>query len=163
MSHYQQRFVVNAPLEVVWRIHDDPVTLKALTPPPLRVRILEKDDPLMVGSTLKFRMFLVGPLGVIWQAIYDEFVPYQVGMTQCGFVDRALKSPFYRWSHRHTFEALSPSESAITDSVTFELLPGPLGKLVNGLVGLPAVAFLFAYRRFKTKRLIAQALRSRKH
>ncbi|CAG0999510.1 MAG: SRPBCC family protein [Anaerolineae bacterium] len=163
MARYQQRFVVNAPLEVVWRIHDDPVTLKALTPPPLRVTILEKDDPLKVGSTLKFRMFLVGPLGVIWQAIYDEFTPYQVGITQCGFVDRALRSPFYAWRHRHTFEALSASQSAITDAVTFELLPGVLGKLVNGLVGLPAVAILFAYRRFKTKRLITQALRSRKY
>jgi len=153
MAHFKQTFRVKAPLSATWKLHDDPAALRDLTPPPLRVRILVLDNPLVKGSTLKFRLVLVGPLGATWHAVYDEFQPYQPGVSECGFVDRALSSPFRAWSHRHTFRALPDGTSTVTDEATFQLAGGPL---VSWILGWPLVAFLFLYRRFQTRRLLAQ-------
>jgi ligand-binding SRPBCC domain-containing protein len=159
MAHFRQRFVVKAPLPEVWRFHDDPVALKALTPPPLRVKILAKDEPLQAGGTLKFRLALFGiqPLGATWHAIYDEFNPYREGEQCASFVDRSLCSPFHFWIHRHTFEALPDGNTACTDDVTFHLTPlrGALGKLLDALV-YPSILFLFFYRQLQTRRILAK-------
>ncbi len=159
MARFKQRFVVKAPLPAVWRFHDDPIALKDLTPPPLRVKLLAKDDPLQAGGTLKFRLALFGiqPLGATWHAIYDEFNAYQEGAQTCSFVDRSLSSPFHMWVHRHTFEALSDGSTACTDEVTFHLTPlrGLLGGILDGLV-YPSIVFLFLYRQFQTRRLLAK-------
>jgi ligand-binding SRPBCC domain-containing protein len=157
MARFKHRFRVRAPLHAVWTLYDDPSALKALTPPPLRVRILHKDEPLQAGAHLKFRLVLIGPLGATWHAIYDEFTPYELGMTSCGFVDRSLSSPFRSWVHRHTFEDLGDGTSAVTDDARFELIGGPLGPIITWLVAWPAIAFLFAYRQFQTRRILAQS------
>ncbi len=159
MARFKQRFKVKAPLREVWRFHDDPVALTDLTPPPLRVKILAKDEPLEAGGTLKFRLALFGiqPLGATWHAIYDEFQPYREGATRAHFIDRSLSSPFHSWVHRHTFEALPDGTTACTDDVTFHLTPlrGFLGNLIDALV-YPSVVILFLYRQFQTRRLLAK-------
>jgi ligand-binding SRPBCC domain-containing protein len=157
MPHFKQRFRVKANLAETWKLHDDPIALKFLTPPPLRVKILAKDDPLAKGGTLKFRLFLFGPLGATWHAIYDEFNPYQPGMKQCSFVDRSLSSPFAYWVHRHTFDENSDGTATVTDDVTFRLVEnGPLAPILNA-ISYPAIVFLFAYRQFQTRRVLARA------
>ncbi len=154
MARFKQTFRVKAALAATWGLHDDPQALHDLTPPPLRVKILAIDKPLVKGSQLSFRLVLWGPLGATWNAIYDEFDPYQPGMTRCGFVDRALRSPFRAWTHRHTFEALPDGTSTVTDEATFQLFGGPL---LTWLMGWPAVAFLFMYRRWRTQRILIRA------
>lgn len=159
MARFRQRFIVKAPLREVWRFHDDPIALKDLTPPPLRVKILAKDEPLQAGGTLKFRLALFGiqPLGATWHAIYDEFNAYREGATRASFVDRSLSSPFHFWVHRHTFEALPDGRTLCTDDVTFHLTPlrGVLGGLLDALI-YPSIIILFLYRQFQTRRLLAK-------
>lgn len=155
MARFRQTFRVRAPLRENWALHDDPKVLRALTPPPVRVKMLHKDEPLRAGANLTFRLFLVEPLGATWHAIYDEFDPYQPGMTQCGFVDRSLSGPFHRWTHRHILRELPDGHSTVTDDVQFQLAGGPLGPILTWLVGFPALVFLFAYRQFQTRRMLA--------
>src|SRR5688572_14127736 len=114
MARFRHTFRVNAPISVVWQLHEDPKALYELTPPPLQVTILHMDQPLRARSQLIFRLG-IGKLGVRWHAIYDEFVPYRVGMWQCGFVDRSISSPFHAWTHRHTFTDLGDGLSVVTD------------------------------------------------
>lgn len=154
MANFKQTFRVNAPLSLVWKMHDDPSALKELTPPPMQVKILSMDAPLRQGSELKFRLG-IGPFGVVWHAIYDEFTPYQAGAAQARFVDRSLSSPFSAWRHVHTFDALPDGSATVTDDATFELLSGPLGKILTALVAYPAIAFLFFFRRMKTHQMLA--------
>jgi ligand-binding SRPBCC domain-containing protein len=136
-------------------MHDDPSALKALTPPPLQVKILEMDAPLKQGSELKFRLG-IGPLGVVWHAVYDEFKPYQEGMMEASFVDRSLSSPFHAWTHRHIFRHLGDGTSTVTDDAQFELIGGALGRVITWIVAYPAIAFLFLYRRMQTYRILAR-------
>lgn len=155
VARFYHRFRVTAPLSAVWNLHDDPSILKHLTPPPLQVKILHMDSLLKAESQLRFRLGF-GPLGAVWHAIYDEFTPYQPGLCQCGFVDRSLSSPFYFWTHRHTFDDAGDGTSTITDDVRFELLPGVVGKLITWVIAYPAIAFLFFFRRLTTRRLLGK-------
>lgn len=158
MARFKHTFRVDAPLSAVWQMHEDPKALYELTPPPVKVAILELDQPLREGSHLKFRLS-VGPLGAVWHAIYDEFVPYQAGMQQCRFVDRSISSPFKSWTHRHTFDALADGTSTVTDDATFELLDGAVGGVITWVIAWPAIAFLFLFRRFKTRQMLARMQR----
>ena len=153
MAHFKQTFPVDAPLSAVWKLHDDPKALIDLTPPPVRVKILKIESPLHQGSELTFRLFLVEPLGATWHAVYDEFNPYQPGMTVCNFVDRSISSPFKFWVHRHTFRDLGNSTSTVTDDVTFRLADGWFGVFITALAW-PAIAFMFSYRRIKTRQML---------
>jgi len=153
MARFKQTFRVDAPLSAVWQLHDDPRALIDLTPPPIRVKILKIDRPLHQGSALTFRLYLIEPLGATWQAIYDEFNPYQPGLTVCNFVDRSLSSPFKFWVHRHTFRDLGDGTSTVTDDATFRLADGLLGALITA-IAWPTIAFMFLYRRMKTRQLL---------
>lgn len=155
MARFTHTFRVRTPLGAVWQMHEHPSALKELTPPPIQVEILHMDEPLGQGSVLKFRLG-VGPIGSIWEAVYDEFTPFQQGMQECGFVDRAISSPFHSWIHRHIFRDLGDNTSTITDDARFELLGGSLGSIITWLVGYPAIAVLFLYRRAKTYRMLAR-------
>jgi ligand-binding SRPBCC domain-containing protein len=160
MAKFKQTFRVDAPLSAVWQAHDDPIALKVLTPPPARVEILHMDRPLRTGATLKFKIKMIGSLGATWDAIYDEFNPYQPGTTQCNFVDRSLASPFRHWIHRHTFHALPDGSSTVTDDAEFYLFGGVIGQVLTWLLAWPAIAFMFIYRRGATRRLVKQIQQS---
>ncbi|GAB4545064.1 MAG: hypothetical protein OHK0023_02800 [Anaerolineae bacterium] len=159
MARFKQQFKVKASLQATWQFHDDPVALYDLTPPPLKVKILHKDDPLSVGSTLSFRLALFGiqPLGATWKAIYDEFNPYREPTKQCGFIDRSLSSPFHHWVHRHRFIPNGDGTTTCVDDVTFHLTPlrGLLGDLVDYLIAYPSLILLFGFRQFQTRRILA--------
>jgi ligand-binding SRPBCC domain-containing protein len=158
MARFKQTFRVEAPLSAVWQVHDDPIALKELTPPPARVDILHIDQPLHKGAELKFRIKVLGPFGPTWHAIYDEFNPYQPGQTTCNFVDRSLGSPFRHWIHRHTFQALPDGASTVTDDADFYLFGGPLGAVLTWVLAYPAIAFMFIYRRGATRRMLKRLL-----
>jgi ligand-binding SRPBCC domain-containing protein len=160
MAHFKQTFRVDAPLSAVWQAHDDPIALKVLTPPPARVEILHMDRPLRKGATLKFRIKMIGDFGASWDAIYDEFNPYQPGMTECNFMDRSLASPFRHWIHRHTFRDLGDGTSTVTDDAEFYLFGGPVGHVLTWLLAWPAIAFMFVYRRGATRKLVRQIQQS---
>ncbi len=160
MARYNQTFHVDAPLSAVWQVHDDPIALKELTPPPARVEIVRMDQPLHVGAELIFRIKLLGPLGATWHAIYDEFNPYQPGALVCNFVDRSLSSPFRHWIHRHTFRDLGDGTSTVTDDAEFWLFGGPLGHVLTWLFAWPAMAFMFTYRRGATRRMLKRLIDS---
>lgn len=50
------------------------------------------------------------------------------------FVDEQRRGPFRRWRHEHTFTALAPELTRMTDVVGFAAPFGPLGRLVDRLV-----------------------------
>ena len=160
MAHFKHTFPVNAPLSAVWLLHDDPKALRDLTPPPVRVKILAMDQPLRAAAKLKFRLFLIEPLGATWDAIYDEFNPYTPDATVCNFVDRSLSSPFRFWVHRHTFHAVNDQASTITDDVTFRLFGGIIGEALTWIIAWPAIAFMFFYRRQKSVQLLKTIVRT---
>ena len=143
MSVYERSFKVKAALYDVAAFHDDPVSLIAITPPPVRVTIERFDRPVHAGSRVIFRLS-VGPIGVRWDGVIAEYVDQQY------FRDVQDKGPFGAWSHTHSFAAETDG-TRINDRVAYEPPLGLIGKLIDPIVVRPSLAFLFNYRKKKTR------------
>jgi ligand-binding SRPBCC domain-containing protein len=145
---YEHIFMVRAPLAAVANFHRQSRSMGAITPPPVRVRIHRAPERLASGEKMEFTLWL-GFLPVRWLARFEE-------VSATGFVDRQVDGPFKRWVHRHTFVARGDKLTEVRDEIEAELkrhpLWGPLGWSM--WLGLP---LLFAYRGWRTRRLLEQA------
>jgi hypothetical protein len=148
MSVYERSFKVRAPLPDVAAFHDDPVSLAAITPPPVRVTIQRFDKPVRAGSRVVFRLS-VGPLGVTWDGSIAEYVAQQY------FRDVQNSGPFGAWSHTHTFVAEADGTRVI-DRVEYEPPLGFIGKLIDPIVVRPSLRYMFNYRAKKTREILEQ-------
>jgi ligand-binding SRPBCC domain-containing protein len=142
---YQHRFRVNAPLAAVANFHAQSASMGAITPPPVVVRVHHAPARLNEGDEMDFTMWL-GPLPVRWLARIED-------VSSTGFTDRQLRGPFRQWVHHHTFVPVDETTTAVVDEIELVLRWHPLW----GVVGLGmwlSLPLLFAYRGWKTRRLI---------
>lgn len=155
MPIFEHVFTVKAPLSEVATFHDDPVSLVAITLPPVSVTIQRFDRPVRAGSRVIFRLS-VGVFGVTWDGTIAEYVDQKY------FRDVQDKGPFGAWSHTHTFVAESDGTRVI-DRVEYEPPFGSIGKLLNPILVRPALAYLFAYRAKKTREILEQGRQTLTH
>jgi ligand-binding SRPBCC domain-containing protein len=148
MSVYERSFKVKAELAEVAAFHDDPVSLAAITPPPVRVTIQRFDKPVRAGSKVIFRLS-VGPIGVTWDGMIAEYVEQQY------FRDVQNSGPFGAWSHTHSFVAEADGTRVI-DRVEYEPPLGLIGKLIDPILVKPSLMYMFNYRARKTREILEQ-------
>jgi ligand-binding SRPBCC domain-containing protein len=142
---YKHRFRVKAPLADVAEFHSQSASMGDITPPPAVVKVHEAPARLDEGDEMDFTVWL-GPLPIRWQARIEEVTP-------TGFVDRQLRGPFRCWSHRHSYQPVDEQTTEVIDEIEFKLDKHP----VRGMMGLGmtlSLPFLFAYRGWKTRRLL---------
>lgn len=85
MPEFRTRYLVGAPLSAVAEFHWREDALACLTPPPLRLEVLQR-EPLAEGSRLRFCLRL-GPVAVMWEARHVDVDP------QRGFTDEQVEGP----------------------------------------------------------------------
>jgi ligand-binding SRPBCC domain-containing protein len=141
---YSHRFQVKAPLARVASFHQDHANMAAITPPPINVELHRVPPPLTSGElefTLRF-----GPFPIHWLASIED-------LDETGFTDRQLRGPFASWVHRHAMRPIDDQTTEIIDEIAIKLKK----QLVWGLVGFGfylGLPFLFAFRTWKTRRLL---------
>ncbi len=142
---YRHRFRVRASATAVADFHSRSASMAAITPPPLIVRMHRAPERLGEGDTMDFTLW-AGPIPLRWVAQIAEVSPE-------GFTDRQMAGPFARWTHRHRFVRITENETDVVDEVEAALKRhpfwGPIGLLM--WAGMP---LLFAYRGWKTRRLL---------
>jgi ligand-binding SRPBCC domain-containing protein len=145
---YKHTFQVKAPLVEVADFHSRAQSMAAITPPPIVVRMNHVPSVLGEGDRMDFTMWM-GPLPIRWLAQIENVSPL-------GFSDRQLSGPFKTWLHRHSFAEVDENITEVIDEITAELRPQFVWGLVGRLMwlGLP---LLFAYRGWKTRRLLEKA------
>jgi ligand-binding SRPBCC domain-containing protein len=94
---------------------------------------------------MDFTMWL-GPLPVRWLARIEDVSP-------TGFTDRQLRGPFQEWVHRHNFVQVDETTTAVQDEIDLSFRTHLWWRLV-GLGMWLSLPLLFAYRGWKTRRLI---------
>jgi ligand-binding SRPBCC domain-containing protein len=147
--NYHHQFEVKAPLAAVVDFHRQAASMGAITPPPVVVRVHSAPPFLQDGDEMAFTLWL-GPLPIHWRARI-ELLP------EAGFIDRQMRGPFAKWEHRHTFVQVDAQTTTVIDEVTAEPSRHWFWKLV-GLGMWLNMPFLFAFRGWKTRRLLeAQA------
>lgn len=142
---YHHRFRVKAPLSSVAAFHQQQASLASITPPPIRVELHRIPEPFASGGVMDFTLWF-GPLPIHWEASIED-------VSEAGFTDRQLNGPFSKWIHRHSFVRLDDETTEVVDQVTLQLKPHLLWGAVGlgFMLGLP---FLFAFRGWKTRRLL---------
>lgn len=146
--NYHHRFQIQAPLSRVAAFHQQHTSMGAITPPPIRVEFQRL--PADFSGELEFTLWF-GPLPIRWMACIED-------VSDTGFTDRQVKGPFSEWVHRHSFVPVDDHTTEVVDRISLKLKPhllwGPVGLAFT--LGLP---FLFAYRGWKTRRLLEAGAR----
>ena len=143
MPVFARSFEVDAPIEVVRRFHGSSDALYELTPPGVVAR-LHEGGPMREGLVVRFTMWF-GPLPIRWEAHHEDVGPD-------GFTDVQVRGPHRSWRHRHRFVALGPGRTRVEDRVEYEHPAGLKGVGTRLLFGAPALAVLFRYRAWATRR-----------
>jgi ligand-binding SRPBCC domain-containing protein len=144
---YRHSFEVAAPQSAVADFHRKSDSMGAITPPPVIVRVHSAPEQLSEGDEMAFTMWL-GPLPIHWVARIEQTTPVS-------FVDRQLSGPFASWRHLHTYVAHDSEKTLVIDQVEAELSNHWWWKVV-GMGMWVNLSILFAYRGWKTRRLLAR-------
>jgi len=119
---------LDSPIKKVFDFFADAGNLERITPPELNFRIITT-QPIAIkkGTLIDYQLKLRG-LPVKWRTEISEWNPPHL------FVDRALKSPYKQWIHRHTFTELAENKTLIEDEVKYRLPLEPFGDLAHWFV-----------------------------
>ena len=118
-----RKLTLDLPIEKVFDFFADAGNLERITPPELNFRIItpqpiDIEKGILIDYQLKVRSFPIK-----WRTEISEWNPPRL------FVDRALKSPYKQWIHRHTFTELANNQTLIKDEVRYRLPFEPFGDL----------------------------------
>ncbi|MBP7228677.1 MAG: hypothetical protein KA988_06155 [Longilinea sp.] len=147
MPTFDFAFTVPASLNAVSALHHNPSVLRALTPPPL-IATFQHIEPLAEGSQVRFTLWL-GPIPIRWQARHHK-------VSLQGFADEQINGPLQAWQHTHTFQPLDETHTTIHEHIEYQHKPGWRGWLTRLLFSPPGLHFLFRYRAWVTRRLLAR-------
>ena len=123
-----RKLILALPVEKIFDFFADAGNLERITPPELNFHIITP-QPICIekGTLIDYQLKMRG-LPIKWRTEISEWNPPYL------FVDRALKSPYKQWIHRHTFTELTENQTLIEDEVKYRLPLEPLGDLAYFIV-----------------------------
>ena len=132
---------IDLPRPQVFKFFADAGNLERITPPELKFHITTTAQPLEIsqGSLIDYRLKLYG-FPINWKTEISVWNPPH------SFVDRALKSPYKQWIHRHTFSEINKNKTLIEDEVKYRLPFEPFGDLFHWFVRRQ-LDYIFDYRQ----------------
>lgn len=142
-------FDLDRPRKEVFDFFADAGNLERITPPELNFRILS-DQPIDIrqGTLIKYELKLRG-IPINWKTEISVWNPPH------SFTDRALKSPYRQWIHRHTFTEISENRTRVEDEVKYRLPLEPLGDLFFWMVRRE-LNRIFDFRESTIKEIFAE-------
>jgi ligand-binding SRPBCC domain-containing protein len=133
----------------VFSFFGDARNLEAITPPLLRIRVMDPDAIVIgAGALIRYRL-RVHRVPVGWLTAIREWDPPH------RFVDEQLRGPYALWHHTHTFEPHADGDGTLMRDVVRYALPfGPLGELARRLFVARDLEAIFDYRAQKIRELL---------
>jgi apolipoprotein D and lipocalin family protein len=132
--------IVDAPAAEVFRWHEHPGALAALTPAAL-VRIEERHGGIRDGGRVTLSVG-IGPARARWLFRHHGYIPSR------RFCDEQVRGPFAVWRHAHLFEPMGPSQTLYEDRVEFAVAGrGMRNRFVTAVIrSMLTVAFAYRHR-----------------
>jgi ligand-binding SRPBCC domain-containing protein len=135
-----RKLTLDLPRAQVFDFFADAANLERITPPELNFRIITAQPiDIRQGALIDYQLRLRG-IPLTWKTEISVWRP------PFEFVDRALKSPYKQWIHRHTFTELEKNKTLIEDEVKYRLPLEPLGDLAHFIVRRE-LDYIFDYRQ----------------
>jgi lipocalin/uncharacterized protein YbjT (DUF2867 family)/ligand-binding SRPBCC domain-containing protein len=130
--------IISAPAAEVFRWHEQPGALAALTPAAL-VRIEQQEGGIRDGGRVTVSIGL-GPVRGRWTMRHHGYVHGR------RFCDEQVRGPFAVWRHAHLFEPIGPSQTLYEDRLEFAVARrGALNRLAAAVLR-PGLTLAFAHR-----------------
>jgi len=137
---------IETSIEKLFTFHTDTNNLPKITPPWIKVSIVDLTLPLKEGSEISLDIKQYG-LTNRWIMQIDKMESFS------SICDLALKSPFKNFYHERKFEEVDDNHSKLIDLITLELPLYPLS-----MVAVPFIKYdmdrMFAYRHEKTREIL---------
>ena len=149
MKSFEQSFKVNCNIDKVWDFYTDIKHLEIITPPQLKLRIIETSNQQVVEG---LRMTLSAKL-VLYSSKWHSIVSL-VDISKHMYIDEMVKGPFKKWKHVHLFSDIGKNQTLVTDTIEFELPFFFLGKLMEGYVENNLMK-IFEYRKIQTVNILS--------
>jgi ligand-binding SRPBCC domain-containing protein len=150
MKSFEQSFKVNCGLDKVWNFYTNTKHLEIITPPQLKLRIIETSNNQQVVEGL--RMTLSTKL-VLFSSKWHSIISL-VDISRHMYIDEMVKGPFKKWKHVHLFSDIGKNQTLVTDTIEFELPFFFLGKLMEGYVENNLMK-IFEYRKIQTVNILS--------
>jgi ligand-binding SRPBCC domain-containing protein len=147
---YERAIEIAAPVEEVFRFHEDTGNLSRITPPSVKVEIVEVRGTYREGCLVRLRST---QFGFLRQEFLMEFVEYDAPRK---LVDEQREGPFVYWRQTRIFTPI-PGGTRLTDIVDYGVPFGILGRIANALVIAPRIRSMFEYRQRRTKEMLERA------
>jgi len=144
---FESRVWLARPRSEVFAFFAEPSALERLTPPALRLRLMNRDVRLGTGAVLDFRLRWLSVVPLRWRAFVREWDP------PFRFVDVQVRGPYARWEHRHRFLE-EGGGTWVEDRVTYRLPLGPLGRLAHAAFVHRQLRELWEYRHRQLAELV---------
>ncbi len=130
--------IIGAPAAEVFRWHEQPGALAALTPAAL-VRIEQQDGGIRDGGRVAVSIGL-GWARARWTMRHYGYIHGR------RFCDEQVRGPFAIWRHAHLFEPIGPSQTLCEDRVEFAVARrGALNRIAAAVLR-PLLTLAFAHR-----------------
>jgi ligand-binding SRPBCC domain-containing protein len=132
--------------ETLFEFHMDAANLTAISPPFPPVRVEAPPGRPQPGDR---QVMVIG-----WGRVAFRWVARIERVVEGSLLQDAQESgPFRRWQHRHRVTA-EPGGARLTDSVSFRLLPSPVGEFLEFWTVRPMLWGMFAFRHRRTRKLV---------
>jgi len=150
-TNYKHETVVNADISTTFAWFEHEGSFRRLMPPWEVAEEVRADESLEVGSQRVFRFPAPGApfLNLTWVAEHTGYDKPNY------FADTMVKGPFWKWDHEHCLTEEN-GVTTVVDDVTYSVPFGPLGMLVDKVLGGSLVTgriySMFRAREFRLKR-----------
>lgn len=148
---YKTTTRIRAPVQALFDFHQDPANLHRIQPPGVRVVEVVLPAEWRVGACVSVRVRILGLVPQAWEVRLEEVCP------PTRLVDVAVRGPYPVWRHVHAFREDGPGHSTLTDRVEYQPPWGRFGRLLDRVLFRPQLAVMFAWRQWRTRRLLEQA------
>jgi apolipoprotein D and lipocalin family protein len=149
LSTFTYRSIIAAPAADVFRWHEQPGALAALTPSRL-VRIEQQEGGIRDGGRVTVSIG-VGSARVRWVLRHYGYIAGR------RFCDEQLRGPFAVWRHAHVFEPIGPSQTLYQDRIEFAVARNGLLNRLAATVLRPVLTLAFANRHRTVRAVVAPA------
>ena len=148
---YETTTRIRASVQALFDFHQDPANLHRIQPPGVRVVAVVLPAEWRVGACVSVRVRILGLVPQAWEVRLEEVCP------PTRLVDVAVRGPYPVWRHVHAFREDGPGHSTLTDRVEYQPPWGRFGRLLDRVFFRPQLAVMFAWRQWRTRRLLEQA------
>jgi len=148
-----RKLILDLPRAEVFDFFADAENLERITPPELNFHIITPQPIDIRKATLIDYQLKLRGLSLKWKTEISLWNP------PFEFVDRALKSPYRQWIHRHVFTEIEVNKTLIEDEVKYRLPFEPLGDLFHFYVR-KELNYIFDFRQRKVSEILQNEIKS---